>query len=106
MDQIAAVIQVARVADVNPAAGAAPPRDRERDEHRVHEILAEAGPHAALAIVRCEDQQTRQMVAAAAADSARNSWDGSLTEFLAALDPGPAHDWVRAAVGEPSSTKR
>jgi hypothetical protein len=76
------------------------------DEHQVHEILAEAGPHAALAIVRCEDQQTRQMVVAAAAGSARDSWDGPLTEFLAALDPGPAHDWVRAAVGEPSSTKR
>jgi len=76
------------------------------DEHQVHEILAEAGPHAALAIVRCEDQETRQMVVAAAADSARDSWDGPLTEFLAALDPGPAHDWVRAAVGEPASTKR
>jgi hypothetical protein len=74
------------------------------DEHQVHEILAEAGPHAALAIVRCEDQQTRDMVVAAAADSARDSWDGSLTEFLAALDPGPDHDWVRTAVGEPSST--
>ena len=40
------------------------------DEHRAHEILAGAGPHAALAIVRCEDQETRQTVAAAAADSA------------------------------------
>jgi hypothetical protein len=46
------------------------------------------------------------MVAAAAADSAEDSWDGSLTEFLAALDPGSDHDWVRAAVGEPSSTNR
>jgi hypothetical protein len=46
------------------------------------------------------------MVAAAAADSADGSWDGSLTEFLAALDPGSAHDWVRAAIGEPSSTNR
>jgi hypothetical protein len=76
------------------------------DEHQVHEILAEAGPHAAMTIVRCEDQQTRQMVAAAAAGSARDSWDGPLTEFLAALDPGPGHDWVRAAVGEPASTNR
>jgi hypothetical protein len=75
-------------------------------EHRAHEILAAAGPHAALALVRCEDQQTRQSVAAAAADSARDSWSGSLTEFLAALDPGSAHDWVRAAVGEHSSTSR
>jgi hypothetical protein len=76
------------------------------DEHRAHKILAEAGPHAALALVRCEDGETRQMVAAAAADSARDSWDGSLTEFLAALDPGKAHDWVRTAVGKPSGTNR
>jgi hypothetical protein len=76
------------------------------DEHRAHEILAGAGPHAAIALVRCKDQETRQMVAAAAADSARYSWDGPLTEFLAGLDPGSAHDWVRAAVGEPSSTNR
>ena len=75
-------------------------------EHRAHEILAGAGPHAAIVLVRCQDQDTRQMVAAAAADSAEDSWDGSLTEFLAALDPGSAHDWVRAAVGEPSSTER
>ncbi len=74
------------------------------DEHRTHEILAAAGPHAALALVRCKDPETRQAVAAAAADSATVSWDGSLTEFLAALDPGSAHDWVRAAVGERSST--
>lgn len=76
------------------------------DEHRAHEILAAAGPHAALALVRCKDPQTRQAVAVAAADSATESWDGSLTEFLAALDPGSVHDWVRAAVGERSSTHR
>jgi hypothetical protein len=76
------------------------------DAHQAHKILAEAGPHAAIALVRCKDQGTRQMVAAAAADSATDSWDGSLTEFLAALDPGSTHDWVRAALGEPSSTNR
>ena len=75
-------------------------------EQRAHEILADAGPGAAIVLVRCQDQETRQMVAAAAADSAKDSWDGSLKEFLAALDPGSAHDWVRAAVGEPSSTNR
>jgi hypothetical protein len=74
------------------------------DEHRAHEILAAAGPHAALVLVRCRDPETRQAVAAAAADSAIDSWDGPLTEFLAALDPGPAHDWVRAAVGDRSRT--
>jgi hypothetical protein len=74
------------------------------DEHRAHEILDAAGPHAALVLVRCMDPETRQAVAAAAADSATDSWDGPLTEFLAALDPGPAHDWVRAAVGDRSRT--
>ena len=58
------------------------------EEHRAHEILADAGPHAALALVRCKDRRTRRMVAAAAADSARGSRDGSLAEFLAALYPG------------------
>jgi hypothetical protein len=75
-------------------------------EHRAHEILAEAGPHAAIVLVRCKDYQTRQMVAEAAADSADDSWDGSLEEFLAALDPTSIHDWVRAAVGEAPSTNR
>jgi hypothetical protein len=42
--------------------------------------------------------------AQAAAARAEGSWDGSLTEFLAALDPGTAHDWARAAVGKPSGT--
>ena len=73
-------------------------------EHRAHEILADAGPHAAIALVRCKDPDTRQMVAAASADSAKDSWEGSLTEFLAALDPGSTDDWARTAVGEPSST--
>ncbi|GAB7102625.1 hypothetical protein JCM4814A_09390 [Streptomyces phaeofaciens JCM 4814] len=76
------------------------------DEHRAHELLAEVGPHGALVLVRCKDHRTRQMVAAAAADSAEGSWDGSLAEFLAALDPSSADDWVRAAVGEPPSTNR
>jgi hypothetical protein len=57
-------------------------------------------------LVRCKDPETRQMVAAAAVGRARDSWDGSLTEFLAAFDPDNAHDWVRAAVGEHSGTSR
>ena len=76
-------------------------------EHRVaQEILADAGPRAAVVLVRCKDQQMRQMVAAAAKEHARASWDGPLAGFLAALDPGPDHDWVRAALGESSHTKR
>lgn len=71
------------------------------EEHRAHEILAGAGPDAAVVLVRCKDQQARQMVAAAAAGNAEASWAGSLTEFLAGLDPGPADDSVRAAAAEP-----
>ncbi|MFF1872052.1 hypothetical protein [Kitasatospora herbaricolor] len=74
------------------------------DAQQIHRILGEAGPHAAIALVRCKDADTRQMVAAAAAGRARDSWDGSLTEFLATLDPGSTHDWVRAAVGEASKS--
>ncbi|MGW1781172.1 hypothetical protein ACWCQQ_18805 [Streptomyces sp. NPDC002143] len=74
------------------------------DAQQAHRILAEAGPDAAVTLIRCKDTDTRQMVAAAAAGRAKESWDGPLTEFLAALDPGSAHDWVRAAVGEPSHT--
>ncbi|MEU9089726.1 hypothetical protein [Streptomyces sp. NPDC048428] len=73
---------------------------------QAHRILAEVGPHAAVTLVRCKDTDTGQRVAAAAAERARESWDGSLAEFLAALDPGSAHDWVRAAVGDPSRTSR
>lgn len=74
------------------------------DEQQAHAILAQAGPHAAIALVRCKDPDTRQTVAARAADRASYSWDGPLTEFLADLDPGSKHDWVRAALDEPAST--
>ena len=76
------------------------------DAHQAHQILADAGPDAAIALVRCQDPETRQLVAAAAADRASRSWDGPVAEFLADLDPGSAHDWVRTAVGEPASTNR
>lgn len=74
------------------------------DEHRAHQILAEAGPNAAVALVRCTNERMRRMVATAAAHRAIRSWDGPLTEFLAALDPGSAHDWVRAALAEPPAS--
>jgi hypothetical protein len=57
-------------------------------------------------LVTGDDNETRQAVAAKATDQASESWDGSRTEFLAALDPGSKHDWVRNALGEPSSVKR
>jgi hypothetical protein len=75
-----------------------------QDRRVAQQILADAGPHAAVVLVRCKDQQTRQMVVAAAKEHARASWDGPLAGFLAHLDPGPDHDWVRAALGESSHT--
>jgi hypothetical protein len=46
------------------------------DERRAHEILAEAGSHGALVLVRCKDQETRQMVAAAGGAPRRHRADG------------------------------
>jgi uncharacterized membrane protein len=76
------------------------------DEHAAHAILAQAGPHAAVALVCCDDPEMRRTIAARARDrGAISTWDGSRSEFLANLDPGSTHDWVRVALGEPSSTK-
>ena len=72
------------------------------DDIRSHEILAEVGPDAALALVRCKDEEMRHQVTEKAADSAVATWDGSLPEFLADLDPGSKDDWVRNALGVPS----
>ncbi len=73
------------------------------DEQRAHEIMAEAGPNAAITLVRCKDPEMGQAVAARAADRGRYSWHGSLAQFLAGLDPSSKHDWVRSALDEPSS---
>jgi hypothetical protein len=72
----------------------------ESDEQAVHSILARVGPNAALAMVCCEHEEMRQAVVARATDRASESWDGSRAQFLAGLDPGSQHDWLRAAVGE------
>jgi hypothetical protein len=72
------------------------------DEQAVHALLARVGPDAALVLVCCDDQEMRQAVAARAADRASKSWDGSRAQFLAGLDPGSRHDWLRAAIGESS----
>jgi hypothetical protein len=75
------------------------------NEERAHEILAQAGPGAAILLVRCKDPETHKLVAARAADQASYSWDSSMPDFLAALDPGNTHDWVRAALDQPTSAK-
>lgn len=70
------------------------------DEKAVHTILARVGPNAALALVCCDDEKLRQAVVARAADRASESWDGARAEFLAGLDPGSQHDWLRAAIDQ------
>jgi uncharacterized membrane protein len=74
------------------------------DEQTTHAILARVSPSTALVLVRCDGDEMRQTVVARAADRAAESWDGSLAEFLADLDPGTADDWVRSALGEPSKS--
>jgi hypothetical protein len=76
------------------------------DEQRAHEIIAEAGPQAAIALVRCKDAEMGQAVADRAADRGRYSWHGSRAQFLAGLDPGSKDDWVRSALDEPSGGTR
>jgi len=73
------------------------------DDDRGHAILAAAGPNAAVALVTCKEDSARQAVVAEATEKAINEWDGSRSEFLADLDPGPKHDWVRKALGEQAS---
>jgi hypothetical protein len=77
-------------------------RERESDigsdELAVHGILARVGRNAALVLVCCDDQKMRQAVVARAADRASESWDGSRAQFLAGLDPGSQHDWLRTAL--------
>ena len=74
------------------------------DEQKAHAILARVGPHSALLLIGCDDHETRHAAMANAADQASESWEFSRAEFLADLDPGPKHDWVRTALGEPAST--
>ena len=89
-----------------PAAGTSThPREKARSCRANNEILAQAGPAAAILLVRCKDGDTRQVVAAGAADRTSYSWDGSMPDFLAGLDPGSTHDWVRAALDKPTSAK-
>ena len=76
------------------------------DERRAHELLADIGPDAAIVLVSCDDEETRQAVAAQAADQASESWDGSRAQFLADLDPEPQHDWLHAALHESTGANR
>ena len=77
------------------------------DEQHAHEILAQAGPKAAIALIRCNDRETQQRVASTASKSAAGYyWDGTLKDFLSGLDPSSKHDWVRKALGQPTPEDR
>jgi hypothetical protein len=76
------------------------------ESQRAHEIIAEAGPKGAIALVRCKEADMAQAVAAEAADHGRQSWHGSRAQFLAGLDPGSKDDWIRAALDEPAEGSR
>ena len=70
------------------------------DDERAHELLADVGPNAALVLIRCKDDEMRQIASTHAHERGADAWDGSLADFLSALDPGPRHDWVREALGQ------
>jgi hypothetical protein len=74
-----------------------------QNEHEVHAILASAGTGSALVLVRCDDTEMLNSVSSATTKGAIYSWQGSVSDFLAALDPGSENDWVRTAVGNPSN---
>jgi hypothetical protein len=72
------------------------------DEH-AQAILAQAGPHAAVLLITCKDQTMSRKVIDMASDRAVHSWNGSRQQLLDSLDPGSNDDWVRQALGEPST---
>jgi len=74
-----------------------------QDEHDVHAILADAGSRSALVLVRCNDNEMLNSVASATTKGAIYSWQGSLSEFLAAVGPGREYDWVRDAISKTSN---
>jgi hypothetical protein len=81
---------------------------RERETHvgaetqRLRDILAEAGPRASVAVVRCADPGEAAAVVSLAAERARDSWHGSRAEFVTVLDQAAgSYGWLRAALDEP-----
>ena len=73
------------------------------DAQRLRDILAQAGPHASVAVVRCADPADAAAVVAQAATRALDSWHGSRDEFITAVNQAVGElDWVLAAFDEPS----
>jgi hypothetical protein len=80
---------------------------RKRQSHvgaetqRLRDILAEAGPRASVALVRCADPGESAAVVALAAERARDSWHGSRAEFVTGLDQAAGnYDWLLPALDE------
>jgi hypothetical protein len=75
------------------------------DAQRLRDILAEAGPHASVVVVRCADPGEAAVVVSLAAERARDSWHGSRAEFVTGVDQAAgSYDWLRAALDEPPSS--
>ena len=74
-------------------------------DDRVDELLGLGGAKGTIAMVLCKDQETRRVVTEHASEHAGANWDGSRSEFLAALDPGSKPDWVRSTLGEQSTNR-
>ena len=75
------------------------------DGQRLRDILAEAGPHASVVVVRCADPGEAAAVVSLAAERARDSWHGSRAEFVTDVDQAAgSYDWLRAALDEPPSS--
>jgi hypothetical protein len=71
------------------------------EEHRAHEILAEAGPQAVVVLIRCTDEEIWPHVTKQAGEHSSHNWQGSREKFLAAVAPSSDYDWVRAALNAP-----
>ena len=71
------------------------------DAQGLRDILAEAGPHASVVVVRCADPGEAAAVVSLAAERARDSWHGSRAEFVTGLDQAAGNfDWLLAALDE------
>ncbi len=73
------------------------------DNERLRDMLSKAGPHAAVAIVRCADAGEEAAVVTSARARAGEVWSGSRAEFLAGLEAAAGnYDWALPALEEPS----
>ena len=85
-------------------------RDREThigaETQRLRDILAEAGPRASVAVIRCADPDDAAAALTLTAEQARDSWHGSRAEVVTGLgQAADNYDWLLRALQEhPSST--